>query len=161
MQKNQNGFGILEMFIGLMIVAVIISAGLYFIKGKARVSIVNNDTTFSFDMGIPANNTSHSGKEGSSQYYEAQLKDSGIKIVATAYIPKKTNIDKDIECRYSSFAVEILGKSHIVCDQKNLVFVANFDNNETWYQVAVFPKDMKTPLDQGAVSQLMNSKKVV
>jgi uncharacterized protein YxeA len=163
MKKNQKGIGVIVIILILAVVLSIVGAGFYVFKHKTRVSITNDGATFSFDMGVPADSRTNSDSQGSSQYYEVKLSDYSDKVVATAYTPKQTKVDRDFsdsECKYTSFKVTILDKLHTVCDQKDLIFVANFDSGNKWYQVSVFSQSTKTQLSQDTAKRLLESLKV-
>jgi hypothetical protein len=157
MKKNQKGFGIIEMLIILLTAFLILGAAFYVLKGKTRVAINAEGQSFSFDIGQPAKVITRSSQGKTSEYFQAAPKDDSTAIVATVYKPTASVTDLKDTCKYEKFDVVILDKPHTVCNQKNVAFIANFDSNDTWYQIAVFPENMKTELQQSDVAKLMES----
>jgi uncharacterized protein YxeA len=160
MNKSQKGIGVIVIILILTIVLIVIGAGFYVFKHKTRVSITNDGATFSFDMGVPADSKTITNSQGSTQVYEVKLDNYNDKVVATAYTPKLTKVNGDIDCKYDLFKANILGKPHSVCGQKHLIFVSDFDVDGKWYQANVFSKSTKTELSQDTVTKLLESLKV-
>jgi Tfp pilus assembly protein PilV len=160
MRKSQKGFGVIETLLVFVFFAAIVAAAVYVLSNQTRVSINNDSTTFSFDMGSKAEPKRFSDSTDTPEYYSVKLSDYDTKIVATAYVPKNTIVKGDIYCSSQSFKVNILGSQHLVCNQKNLIYAANFNNKGKWYQATVFAEDNKTEVNQATIVTLLESLKI-
>jgi hypothetical protein len=155
--KNEKGFGALEILLVLIVMCVLSGLTYYFINHSSKVLITNDDTTFSFNSGTSGKKVTVSDSSGQREYYENTIPDTDIQLVATAYIPKASS-NKDMSCgQHASFQVNIVGASHVVCNQKDILYVANFNTGGAWYQATIFSKDMKSTIDQETVENLLSS----
>jgi hypothetical protein len=160
MRKNQKGFSVTAILILLAVVIVLGATAYYVIKNQTRVSVTNNGATFSFDMGVAATRSTGTDSTGTSEFYQVKLDDYAVKVVATAYAPQKTKVTGDITCPYTAFKATINRAPHTVCNQKDIAFIADFNDGDKWYQANVFPQDLKTPLKQDTVKKVLESLRI-
>lgn len=155
---QQQGFTLLAALLIPCILVILIFFGYKFFTISSTEKIISNDgAKFSLDYGTSAQVTELSSNGRKLQYYETEVEEIGTKIVATVYVPTTSSVQKDVSCSYERFEAQILNKTHTVCGQKQIAFIANFENAGMWYQATVFPKDGKTAVTNEIIRALLNS----
>jgi len=157
MKRNQKGFSAIEIIIILFVALVIAGVAFYLVQNKTRVSIDNGGQSFSFDLGTPAKKISRYRGGKTTEYYQTTPKGDSTVLLATIYKPTSSTNDLKNTCRYDKVEVTILNETHTLCDQKHKAYISNFSYNDKWYQVAVFPEDLKYELPQEDVVKLVES----
>lgn len=158
MIQNQKG-SVVGLLIVLFVAFLIIGVGFY-LKNKTRVAIIYEGQYFSFDLGVPAKIVSKSTDGKMIDYYQTTPKNSSVALIATVYKPTSSNADLEESCKFKKLKATILGQLHTICNQNNVAYIANFENNGVWYQVAVLPEDRKSELKQKDVINLLESIKI-
>jgi hypothetical protein len=156
MSRNQKGFGIFETLFVFGVIGAIIGVAYYYLNYNTRVKITNNGTTFSFDMGTPGEVKKLSTTNNDLNYYAVKVSEYDYKVVAAAYSPDQPQ-KSEISCLNTTFKVDILGSSHSVCNLKNILYVANFNSGDTWYQVTAFAEDAKSEVTKETIMKLFSS----